>query len=139
MRCAETCGRNTPMCHYAEVTRCSTFPQSLSLLTNRSTTTFTAATHSYECHIQVQPVISQSLVELGYHKNHPLGWRLHVRVKSDLEHGPACFHFPQRRVLCSSTHAPNHMVERETKNNSDPLQLLQSWQTLQRDVGKAKC
>lgn len=97
------------------------------------------ATHSYECHIQVQPVISQSLVELGYHKNHPLGWRLHVRVKSDLEHGPACFHFPQRRVLCSSTHAPNHMVERETKNNSDPLQLLQSWQTLQRDVGKAKC
>lgn len=43
-----------------------------------------------------------------------------------------------RHMLCSLTSAPNHMVEREIKNSFDPLQLLQFWQTLQRDVGKAK-
>lgn len=111
------------------------------LFLGRSNTVFAVTALGYEHHIQsgLHPVISQSLVELGYHENQALVWRLNALAFSDTEKRPVFSHFTQRNVLCSSTCVLNRMVERETQTSFDPLQLLQFCQTLQRDVGKAKC
>lgn len=133
------CGRNAPSCCYVEVMPSVSSPVDPPQPSLQPPTTATTA-HSFRtpgC-LKAQLVISQSNGEAGYHENQALGWRLDSVVRSDIEHRPACSHFTERHTLCSLTCAPNHMVEKEIKTSFDSLQLLQSWQTLQRDVGKAK-